>query len=69
MIINVYTYCFDISNADSQGYSQHHSIASYDHRLALRNFARRYNYLVDLSPKMVFVQSHLKIIKNFINLL
>lgn len=69
MHINVYTYCFDISNADSQGYSQRHSTTSYDHHLALRNFARRYNYLVDLFPKMVFVQFHLKITKNFINLL
>lgn len=69
MHINVYTYYFDISNADNQGYNQRHSIASYDHRLTLHNFARRYNCLVDLFPKMVFVQFHLKIIKNFINLL
>lgn len=67
--MHVYTYCFDISNANSQGYSQRHSITSYGHRLALHNFARRYNYLVDLFPKMVFVQFHLKIIKNFINIL
>lgn len=59
--VSITTHCFGISNANSQGYSQRHSTASYDHRPALRNFARRYNYLVDLFPRTVFAQSRLEI--------